>query len=289
MVNLYLIGKQICRLVIAIAYYHYGYMTETIVLNPLDWLGKRIAKFLQKPSSTYTSVTTCEPLALAKTLRKGDVLLIDGVSRVSTAIKYLTQSTWSHATLCISDQAGVDEPDIGKIQLLEADVVAGVRTVPLSLYSLQGTRICRAVGLKEIDIEQVVVAAKSKLGHQYDTKNVFDLARYLIQTPPVPVGWRKHMLSLGSGDPTRAICSSLIAQSFQSVKYPILPEKVADQKKQESLFFQVRHHTLFVPRDFDLSPYFAIIKPTIEQKFDPYNMKWQDNPNAQLPTTEGAN
>jgi len=31
------------------------------------------------------------------------------------------------------------------------------------------------------------------------------------------------MLALGSGDPTRAICSSLIAEAFQSIKYPFFP------------------------------------------------------------------
>ncbi|GAA0852949.1 hypothetical protein GCM10009114_04430 [Aliiglaciecola litoralis] len=202
--------------------------------------------------------------------------MIDGVSRVSTAIKYLTQSTWSHATLCINDQRDNDAPNGDQILLLEADVVEGVRTVPLSFYSDQGTRLCRPVGLKPVDIDAVVEFAKTKLGDQYDTKNVIDLARFLIQTPPVPVGWRKRMLTLGSGDPTRAICSSLLAQCFQSVKYPILPDKIAHPEEQKGWFFQSRHHSLFVPRDFDLSPYFAIIKPTIEQQFDPYGIAWTD-------------
>jgi hypothetical protein len=63
-----------------------------------------------------------------------------------------------------------------------------------------------------------------RLGHAYDLKNVFDLARYLLPVPPVPVFWRRRMLALGSGDPTRAICSTLIAQTFQSVRYPIPPQ-----------------------------------------------------------------
>src|SRR5574337_378503 len=59
--------------------------------------------------------------------------------------------------------------------------------------------------------------------HRYDLKNVVDLARYLLPTPPVPVGWRRRLLALGSGEPTQAICSTMIAQAFQSVSYPILP------------------------------------------------------------------
>ncbi|MBU2878458.1 MULTISPECIES: YiiX/YebB-like N1pC/P60 family cysteine hydrolase [Alteromonadaceae] len=248
-------------------------------MNPLNWIGNKIAHFLQKPSPTYRSETTCEPDALLKTLKKGDVLLIDGVSRVSTAIKYLTQSTWSHATLCISDQYGIENPDIAKVHLLEADVVEGVRVVNLQEYVDQGTRICRPVSLNQQDIDKIVDYARQRIGHQYDTKNILDLARYLIQTPPVPVGWRRNMLSLGSGDPTRAICSSLLAQAFQSIGYPILPQKIT--RPQSTLvrskinhFFQSRHHTLFVPKDFDISPYFAIIKPTIELHFDPYSFNW---------------
>ena len=47
--------------------------------------------------------------------------------------------------------------------------------------------------------------------------------RYLMPMP-VPRRWRRRVLALGSGDPTRIICSALIAQAFESVRYPILPK-----------------------------------------------------------------
>lgn len=62
-----------------------------------------------------------------------------------------------------------------------------------------------------------------RIGCTYDMRNIIDLARFLLPTPPVPVRWRRQMIALGSGEPTRAICSTLIAQAFQSVRYPILP------------------------------------------------------------------
>ncbi|KKL48042.1 hypothetical protein LCGC14_2329470, partial [marine sediment metagenome] len=90
----------------------------------------------------------------------------------------------------------------------------------------------------------------------------------------------RRMLALGSGDPTQAICSSLIAQSFQSVKYPILPE-VSVEKSMDPLFqetyreiLHIRHHSLFTPKDFDLSPYFEVIKPTLATGFDPHQIDW---------------
>ena len=100
----------------------------------------------------------------------------------------------------------------------------GVRRVSLATYCHMHTRICRPVGLSAREIRQVIDFMERRIGYRYDLKNIVDLARYLIQTPPVPRKHRRRLLALGSGDPTRAICSSLIAQAFQTVNYPILPE-----------------------------------------------------------------
>lgn len=89
------------------------------------------------------------------------------------------------------------------------------------------------------------------------------------------------MLALGSSSPTKAICSSLIAQAYQCVKYPILPEvtrapgrtrAVSNYSRSEIL--HIRHHSLFAPRDFDLSPYFEVVKPSIKQGFNYKNFVW---------------
>ena len=98
------------------------------------------------------------------------------------------------------------------------------------------------------------------------------------------------MLALGSGDPTKAICSSLIAQAFQSVRYPILPEITLQASPDPDCrdcydeLLHIRHHSLFAPRDFDISPYFRIVKPTLEEDFDPYSLTWghaQPDPGAE--------
>jgi hypothetical protein len=36
----------------------------------------------------------------------------------------------------------------------------------------------------------------------------------------------------------------------------------------------VRHHSLFVPRDFDVSPYFAVIKPGLSEEFNYKSLTW---------------
>ena len=245
------------------------------------FIGQRLAQFLTRPGRQGQRVATSPPERLAATLLPGDVLLVEGCTRISTAIKYLTQSSWSHAALYLGELApaspGAAEPNV----LLEADLKEGVRLVPLSLYSMQHTRICRPIGLSPEEIRRVANFALARLGHQYDLKHIIDLARYLLPTPPVPTRWRRRLIALGSGDPTRAICSSLIAQAFQAMPYPILPtvERVhlGDPTCRDCYteLMQIRDHTLFTPRDFDVSPYFQIIKPTIEIGFDPHNINWK--------------
>ena len=228
----------------------------------LSAIGRVLAGYLSGPSrAPYANVPTDQTVLIA-TVRAGDVLLVDGRQRVSTAIKYLTQSTWSHAALCVASA----EP--GQLPLfVEADAVEGVRLVTSQEFASLHTRICRPVGLDAQAIRAVAHFARSRIGDSYDLANVIDLARYLCPTPPVPSGWRRRMIALGSGEPTKAICSTLVAQAFQSVRYPILPEVTQELRDDPDCqgcvreILHIRHHSLFTPRDFDVSPYFLIIKP----------------------------
>lgn len=248
-------------------------------MSILEHLGGWLARYLSQPRKKGAHAATCHPSILSATLKKGDVLLIEGNSRFSEAVKHLTQSTWSHAAFFVGDVLGTPKHGGDPHVLVEADIDAGVRAVPLSMYSHLHTRICRPVGLLKEEIDTLVTYMVSRIGYQYDLKNIIDLARYLIQNPPVPRQWRRRLLALGSGDPTRAICSSLIAQAFQSIRYPILPEIVPEKQGDPSqnsngAVFYNRHHSLFTPRDFDVSPYFRVIKPTIEHHFDPHQLIW---------------
>jgi hypothetical protein len=85
------------------------------------------------------------------------------------------------------------------------------------------------------------------------------------------------MIALGSGHPTRIICSALIAQAFETVRYPILPKitRAESQAAAEELL-EIRHSSLYAPRDFDISPYFEVVKPTVRNGFDYKAMAWAD-------------
>lgn len=243
----------------------------------LDVAGRILANYLSRPSRSSSASIPTDPIALAKTVRAGDVLLVEGHQRISTAIKYLTQSTWSHAALCIGHKGRPTE--IGP-HFVEADAAEGVRIVAVGEFSGLSTRICRPIGLSRSDVGTIVSFVLERVGSQYDLRNVVDLARYLIPTPPVPVRWRRRMIAFGSGDPTKAICSTLIASAFQSIRYPILPviyrELIEDPNCVGCVrdILHIRHHSLFTPRDFDVSPYFQIIKPTLEHGFDYRSLVW---------------
>ena len=247
----------------------------------MNRLGLVLARFLEKQVSHSPPFAAEDPATLQATLRPGDVLLVEGSSRISLAIKYLTQSTWSHAALYVGDALLGRRSPAPAGALIEADLQRGVVAVPLAKYAVANTRICRPVGLSPEDRDAVVEYMVGSLGKQYDLRNVLDLVRYLLPQPPVPTHWRRRMLALGSGDPTRAICSTLIAQAFQAVRYPILPDPRSVIERgagADEIFVRelqhIRHYSLFTPRDFDVSPYFEIVKPTIERKFDYHSYPW---------------
>ena len=234
-------------------------MKQKVTFTAKRFLSRVLLRYLSAECSSCAAPThTLE--SLAKSLKPFDVLLVEGKQRYSAAIKYLTQSNWSHAAIYIG----------GDI-LIEAELESGVIESPLEKYRNFHTRICRPIELHSEDQAILLKFLKSQIGYQYDLKNIFDLARYLLPTPPVPIAMRRKLLQFGSGDPTKAICSSMLAMAFQQIQYPILP---ITEVFNSTSYFKRRHHTLFTPSDFDRSPYFAVIKPTLEASFNYKDMAW---------------
>jgi hypothetical protein len=251
--------------------------------SALDWIGHKLGHRLQQEKPGEEPFLPTDSDALRRTLRPGDVLLVAGSSTISTAIKYLTQSTWSHAAFYVGDVLEQPTGNQERHQLIEVVLGEGCISVPLSKYERHHTRICRPIGLTDADLEAVVQFMVSRIGAQYDMRNILDLLRYLLPTPPVPTRWRRRMIALGSGEPTRAICSTLIAEAFGNVRYPILPriqpakadrQGISRLRRREIL--HIRHHSLYAPADFDLSPFFRIVKPTLEEGFNYKGLSWAE-------------
>jgi hypothetical protein len=256
----------------------------------LSGIGRRIAQYLERAEEGYEPFTPTDPDALRAALKPGDVLLVEGNNHISGVIKYLTQSTWSHAALYVGPIGERTAADGEPLVLVEANLGEGVVGAPLSKYHRYHTRICRPIGLTGDDCARVCAYAAERIGFDYDVKNIFDLLRYLFPLP-VPQRWRRRMMALGSGHPTRIICSALIAQAFENVRYPILPKVTRiDSEQARRDILEIRHSSLYAPRDFDISPYFALVKPTVERGFDYRCMAWADLPQTQesVPTVPEA-
>src|SRR5262245_22587037 len=125
-----------------------------LVDTVLDWIGRRIAETIEGPRPDNEPIDASQFDMLCRVLRPADVLLVEGRQKLATAIKYLTQSTWSHAALYAGNLtlAGNDKSPV----LIEANIGQGVVAVPLSKYRAFNVRICRPVGLSDIEKRQVV-------------------------------------------------------------------------------------------------------------------------------------
>ncbi len=207
---------------------------------------------------------------LLRDIRPADVILFEGRSRVSEVIKIITLSPWTHAGLYIGRLIDIkDEKLKRKIRLfydgnetspLLIESLLGFGTIITSItdYPQDNLRICRPQELNYADQKKVVSFAVEHLGLLYDVRQLLDLARFMFPYAILPRNWRSSLFQHNAGRPTHIVCSGMIARCFQSVSYPILPTIKADNNDQIRFF--KRNFRLFVPADFDYSPYFKIIK-----------------------------
>ncbi len=269
-----------------------GRQAENDVAMPLGlrrFLHRRASQVLTAPLGNFPRSVGQDFDALRSTVRRGDVLLVAGNQRVSEVIRYLTQSSWSHSAIYVGDgllrrspeqadelraQYGADAEHMVIEALLESGVVAS----PLSKYTGFRVRLCRPFNLSDEDCERVLDLSIAHMGFRYDVANIFDLARYFLPVSMVPARFRREALQFGSGQPTEVICSSMIADAFEEVGFPVLPRTVESEEDADGYHADVatswpsrrplachlrmqRHPSrLITPRDFDLSPYFEIVK-----------------------------
>ncbi len=278
----------------------------------IAWLLNRISDWalgvLTKPIKSYNLHVPNDIAALKRHIRKGDVILVEGNERISECIKYLTQSSWSHSALYVGDEPIRRSPETkaalaaqfgeeANFLMVEAVADTGVVLSPLTKYRDFNIRLCRPFNLSAADLVDVMDEAIRSVGETYDLRNVIDLARYFLPVSLVPRRFRRQALEFGSGEPTRVICSSLIASSFNRVKFPIVPnyqqlpppEAPSPKRRLWPLASRTNGRlqygalrmvspTLITPRDFDLSPYFEIIKFNIIEgmRFDYHKILWAD-------------
>src|SRR5258705_1573752 len=66
---------------------------------------------------------------------------------------------------------------------------------------------------------------------------------------------------------------------YAELRSPNRPRKwqPGSQRSRREIL-HIRDSSLYMPRDFDISPYFAVVKPTIEEGFDYTALHWADKP-----------
>ena len=272
-----------------------------------NWLTARLTDFLNRPVGWYEQHHPNDLALLRRNIRKGDVLLVEGHLRVSAIIKYLTHSSWSHAALYVGDElvrrggplrelALEHFGDESECLLVEA-LTEGVVASPLSKYVDHNVRLCRPYRLRPEHLEQVIDAAVTSIGMRYDLSNIVELALYLARVSLLPVRSRRRALRLGSGLAGQVICTSLLGRIFQDVGFPVLPsvsqrvapgelgrrratllERLGRRSRATPAVYRDRHPTLLMPRDFDLSPFFEIVKFNVvgERSFDYERIEWEE-------------
>jgi hypothetical protein len=239
----------------------------------------KIFSQLEAPRSNYERTMINNMDSLYRVIRKGDVILVEGDSQISRMIKLFTQSPWSHSAIYVGEEllieGGVHREavinqfgnDDAHHMIVEAFATTGVIASPLRKYQDFNIRVCRPYGILPQDSDAVVSEVVGNLGRQYDHRNIIDLGLLLLPTLLNPFKKRTIQACLGNCNEFQVIGSGMIAKAFQRVGYPIIPALGPIPMKASNHLNNpygaspiMRHYSQIMPKHFDISPNFQIIK-----------------------------
>ena len=213
-----------------------------------------LAVFLTQPVERYSPATTTDPETLSAVLRHGDVLLTEGNTRAAALIKRITRSTWSHVSMYVGPLEEGPDPRC----IVEADIAAGVRSIRLSELQGQNVRVLRPIGLNDAARDRLAEWVVSQIGGEYDLEHAWALLarRFLRVAPKSSITPAPNGIAHSA---TRFICSSLLANAFALVGYPILPIHTAVAAVSTA------DHRYVMPGDFEKAPVFEVVNPGEER------------------------
>ncbi len=201
-------------------------------------------------------------------IRFCDVVLVEGRSRVSGIIQSITLSPWTHSAIYLGRLHAIDDPDLRELiqahypakpdeqLILEAMLGEGIIVAPLAKYQHDHLRLCRPNNISRKDAQAVISHAASRLGSEYDIRQLLDLARFFFPYKLLPRRWRSSLF--GVSNAAKTVCSTMLAEAFASTRFPVRP--VLQREEDGSFTVYNRNLKLYTPSDFDYSPYFDIIK-----------------------------
>lgn len=208
-------------------------------------------------------------------VRPGDVLLIDGRSRLDARLRRILQTRWTQAALYLGRLKDLRDPSlratVTEYLPCEPDTQLILRALPHGgiqlqvLPELQGEhlRLCRPRGLGEEDAQTVIRYGLSRLG--VVSRLRWPEALFLmLPWGLLPERWRRPLLMRYAGRMLRALNGSTIGEAFSFIQFPVLPLVKRTDTDISRLYR--RHPRLFLASDFDHSPYFDVVKyPFVDQ------------------------
>jgi hypothetical protein len=233
------------------------------IARELPWIASGLAMLTRAPSRLLAAFTvylaqpinhsitdpSADPQSLAAVLKRGDVLLTYGNSRVAALIKYITRSPWSHVSMYVGPLDGGHDP----LCVVEADIAAGVRSIRLSELNALQVRVLRPVGLTEMDRRRLSDWVVGKIGSEYDLTHAWSLMRNVLRLR-LPDRFRSAPRTIARSA-TRFVCCSLLAHAFACVGYPILPDQVMN-------LTATADPATLTPGDFERASLFEILEPS---------------------------
>ena len=193
---------------------------------------------------------------LQSLMQPGDVILVAGKTRFASLVCRLTQSTWSHVAIYVGPGHHADPTYC----VVEADVEAGVRFITLAELIDHDIQVVRASRLPQSSRQELIDYLLARVGLPYDLNHVIELAR-LVLFAPSPLGRWLSPKTMRRADPTRAICSTLVAHALFTAGVsvgaaPIVAARLQHAAREHESDLRAALDYL-VPGDFERLPEFV--------------------------------
>ena len=259
-------------------------------LSLSNWIITKFGHWMTKRRPSHRA-HLCDFYQIIENAKPGDIWLIEGSNYASWIVQQVTRSTWSHTALYIGTLSDISDPKMREIVqknchhctdamqfVIETEVGLGTILSSVTKYKKSHVRVLRSQGLSHPYIQKVISYAIERIGKKYDVRHLLDLARFLFPWNIFPRKWRSSLFRHNALQPTKDLCSTMIAEAFESIKYPILP-LIKKHKKGEKMELIQRNPELFTPSDFDCSPYFDVIKYPffkLSKRLTPEKLPWKE-------------
>ncbi len=234
-------------------------------MKPIDYIRqvfyKGLVSYLVSPASGTPAAGTSlrqRREDLQALLQAGDVILVAGKTRFASLVCRLTQSTWSHVAIYVGPGHHADP----SLCIVEADVEAGVRFITLTELADHDIQVVRASRLPEASRQELIDYLLARVGLPYDLNHVIELAR-LVLFAPSPLGRWLSPKTMRRADPTRAVCSTLVAHALFTAGVsvgtaPTVAARLQHAAKAQEADMRAALDYL-VPGDFERLPEFVSV------------------------------